>query len=87
MPLFFFDPADGTHPRDVIGTVLPDISTARIHAVCYAGELLRNHPRILWDGRDFTIEVFDKNRMHLFSIIVFELTLPAGDDAVNHSVA
>jgi hypothetical protein len=77
MPLYYFDSADGSRETDTEGTELPDVSSARKHAVIVAGQALRDHPIYLWEGGEFRIEVFNEKRLHLFSVISFTLESPA----------
>jgi hypothetical protein len=61
MPRYFFTTADGIREPDIDGTELPDVATARVEAIKFAGEVLSDHPEIIWDGEDFRVEVSDEN--------------------------
>ena len=77
MQRFFFHTADGSRDRDTTGTELPDQGTARVRAIQYAGECLTHEPSVLWDGRDFRVEVTDESGALLFTIITLAINAPA----------
>lgn len=77
MPRYFFHTADGSRARDVDGTELPDHGAARKEAIMFAGSSLRDCPDLLWDGRDFRVEVTDEREMLLFTIIMLAVDAPA----------
>lgn len=80
MQRFFFHTADGSRDRDDEGTVLADLASARIEAIKYAGECLANQPGLLWDTRDFRVEVTDERDMLLFTVITLAVNAPAAGD-------
>jgi len=68
MPLFHFNLADHVREPDIEGTELCDIAAARVEAIVFAGEYLRDNPAIINDGRDFRVEVTDDGGMPLFTV-------------------
>lgn len=82
MPRFFFHTADGSRDRDTTGTELPDATAARVAAIRYAGDLLSDQPDVLWDGRDFRVEVTDEKSDLLFTIITLAVDAPAAEGEV-----
>ncbi|MEN2785850.1 DUF6894 family protein [Sphingomonas qilianensis] len=68
MPLFHFDLADHVREPDPEGTVLPSVAAARIQAIVFAGEYLRDHPKLINEGRDFRVEVSDEEGCGLFAV-------------------
>jgi hypothetical protein len=77
MPRYFFTTADGTREPDLDGTELPDVASARVEAIKYAGEVLSDHPEIIWDGEDFRVEVSDANGLVLFTVVTMAMNSPS----------
>ena len=69
MPRYVFHTADGWRARDKDGTELPDRQAARVEAIRYTGAVMLENPGVLWDGRDFRIEVTDETGTLLFTVI------------------
>jgi hypothetical protein len=80
MPRYFFATADGERHQDTEGTELPGLSAARVAAIKYAGAIMEDEPSVLWDGRDFRVEVTDERGLLLFTIITLAVNAPAGGD-------
>ena len=70
MPRYFFNVADHIRDEDDQGTELPDREQARLHAVLFAGSLLRDDPELVWDGREFRVEVRDDAQRPVVDVIV-----------------
>ena len=68
MPLYFFDRIDGSISRDQRGSDLANIDQARIEAVVYAGQSLKDQPRMVRAGHPLAIEVRDETRKLLFLV-------------------
>ena len=68
MPRYHFNSADGYIDSDAEGVVLPDIQAARLEAVRYAGELLRDEPDRLWQNGQWSIDVTDDAGERIFAI-------------------
>lgn len=66
---YFFNVAGVVHEPDDKGLELASLSEARIEAVKFAGEYLRDRPELVWLGEEFRIEVTDENRRVLFTFI------------------
>jgi hypothetical protein len=77
VPRFFFHHTDGEFDPDDEGTEFPDLATARVEAVRYAAELVRDRPHEVWAGDTFRIEVSDEDDMLLCTIVILELDAPA----------
>ena len=77
MPRFFFHHTDGAFDPDDEGTVFPDLATARVEAVRYAAEVVRESPHEVWSGETFRIEVSDEQGMLLCTIVILGLDAPA----------
>ena len=73
---YFFNEAGGLVVRDDVGFELPDHNAARIMAVKYASELLRDHPTIIWSGQDYRVEVSSETGL-LFTIVIVGVDAPA----------
>ena len=82
---YFFNERNDDLKVDDDGLELASIKEARIEAVRYAGEVLRDHPTLVWTGDDFRIEVTDKTKLLLFTIIVVGVDAPAGRDLARHA--
>ena len=76
MPRYFFHTADGVRERDTVGTELKDARAARVEAIRYAGAIINDTPDVLWDGRDFRVEVTDERQALLFTIITLAVDAP-----------
>ena len=80
MPRYFFHTADGSRDRDLEGVDLEDHGVARKEAIKFAGSVLNDQPSVLWDGRDFRVEVTNRKGDLLFTIITLAVNAPAGGD-------
>lgn len=80
MPKFFFHTADGKRDRDRHGLDLPDMATARVEGIRYAGAVIADQPKLLWDGHDFRVEVTDADGSLLFTIITLAVDAPASEN-------
>lgn len=76
MPRYFFNLQDHDTFEDDEGNELPNRDAARVAAVTFAGEYLRDHPDMIWDGQRFAVEVRDTSDEILFRVVVH-----AEDDA------
>ncbi|BCA59255.1 DUF6894 family protein [Sphingomonas sp. HMP6] len=68
MPRYFFDISDGSDFRDLEGSEWPDLDAARIEAVRYSAEILREMPERVLESRTWKMTVSDHNRDHLFTL-------------------
>lgn len=68
MPRYHFNSVDGQVDRDADGMVLPDVRAARLEAVRYAGELLRDDPDRLWQSGQWSIDVTNDAGERVFAI-------------------
>jgi hypothetical protein len=73
MPRYFFNTADGGAYEDYTGAELPNHAAARVEAVKFAGRMMQNEPNVLWDGREFRVEVMSAQRAPLFTIVCYAL--------------
>jgi hypothetical protein len=69
MARYFFNTRDGGIDRDDHGQELASPNEARTAAVRFAGEVLRDDPSLVWQGRDFRVEVTDAEGLVLFTLI------------------
>jgi coenzyme F420-reducing hydrogenase alpha subunit len=67
---YFFNLARAAYDPDVEGVEFATPAEARAEAVRYAGEMIRDHPTMIWAGEDFRVEVTDANQLILFTVIV-----------------
>lgn len=68
MPLFHFNLADHVRELDLEGTELPGVNEARVQAIVFAGEYLRDNPQLIEDGHDFRVEVTDDQGAPILTI-------------------
>ena len=83
MARYFFNEFDGAYKRDDLGLELPTIEKARLEAVRYAGEAMRDQPELAWKGDKFRVEVTDETQLVLFIVIVLGVDAPAGGRSLN----
>ena len=78
MERYFFDITDGTREEDLIGSVFLSLEEARTQAIMFAGELLRDHSHMIWDGHDLKVEVSNGARVPLFAVVMSSVSLFPG---------
>jgi hypothetical protein len=83
MARYFFNEFDGQYKVDDRGLDLPTLETARLEAVRYAGEAMRDQPELAWKGEEFRVEVTDDKQLVLFTVIVLGVEAPAGGKSLN----
>lgn len=76
MPHYFFHTADGEEQRDREGIECKDMAAARREGIRYAGAILNDEPDVLWDGRDFRVEVTDEEEQLLFTVVMLTVDTP-----------
>lgn len=59
MPRYFFATANAHRDEDHEGVELSGAHDARIAAIVFAGEYLRDNPELIDDGQRFRVEVRD----------------------------
>ncbi len=77
MPRYHFNVYDEAPEPDRDGTLLPDLETARIEAIRFAGELLSGHPTRFRQGGQWAIDVTDETGLILFSLLFVATDAPA----------
>jgi len=80
---YFFNEFDGQYKLDDKGLEMPTLEKARLEAVRYAGEAMRDQPDLAWKGDEFRVEVTDDNHVVLFTVIVIGVDAPAGGRSLN----
>jgi hypothetical protein len=69
MPRYFFNIHDGKDLVDHEGTVLADLSQARVEAVDLAGRCIADMGEVFWTpGHQWRLEVLDENGTLLFTL-------------------
>ena len=71
MPRYFFDIKDGHDFPDLQGSEWKDLAEARVEAVRYAAEVLKEMPERFWNAEEWTMSVSDHNRALLFTLKFF----------------
>lgn len=79
MPLFYFDITDGSREQDLAGSEFASLDQARTQAIEFAGELLKDHSHLIWDGHDLRVEVLDERRVPLFTVVIAAITMVPAD--------
>lgn len=77
MARYYFNTVDGTHGRDQDGLELRNVNAARKAAVRFMADMLRDDPEIVWDGRDFRIEVTDEADHSVLIVIAMAIDAKA----------
>jgi hypothetical protein len=80
MAQYFFKTVDDRHDPDQEATELADLAAARKHAIVFAGQVMHGEPAVLWDGRDFHVEVTDDQGLLLFTLTAYVTNAPAAGD-------
>lgn len=78
--LFFFNQAGAIYDPDVEGIEFETISEARVQAVKFAAETLRDSPELAWIGDEYRVEVTDENQLILFTFVAIGVDSPAVRD-------
>jgi len=68
MPRYYFDIVDGQNLPDALGSEHADLDAARIEAIRYSGEVLREMPERFWNAEEWTMTVSDARRAALFTL-------------------
>lgn len=75
MPRYFFDVKDGRDFPDKKGSIHAGLVAARIEAVRYSGEVLREMPDRFWNCEEWTMTVSDAARAPLFQLKFMTISL------------
>lgn len=78
MPRYYFDIVDGTDFPDPNGSEHADLAGARIEAVRYSAEVLKEMPERFWNNEAWTMTVSDAARTALFTLKFLAEEIPAG---------
>lgn len=70
MPRYFFNIEDHVRDEDNQGTELADAAQARLHAIGFAAAILKDDPDLVWDGREFIVQVYDGRGDPVVDVIV-----------------
>jgi len=76
MPRYHFHLADGGRDPDNEGVELADIQAARLAAVQFAGDLLRDSPQELWEKGTWRVEVTDERNILLCTVVTLAIDAP-----------
>jgi hypothetical protein len=68
MPRYFFDIKDGQDLPDRQGSLFPNLAAARLEAVRYSAEILKEMPERFWNCEEWTMTVSDYSRTPLFAL-------------------
>ncbi len=68
MPRYFFHLTDGGSTPDPVGSELPDVHAARIEAVVYAAQTLKDSPEMAWSDPEVKVRVSDEEGKHVFTV-------------------
>lgn len=76
MPRYFFDIKDGRDIPDLEGSEHADLNAARLEAVRYSGEVLREMPEQFWHAEEWKMTVLDAKRAPIFLLTFCAKPLP-----------
>jgi len=68
MPRYFFDIKDGQEFIDQDGSEWSDLEAARVEAVRYSAEVLKEMPERFWNCELWVMTVSDGDRQKLFTL-------------------
>lgn len=74
---YFFNVTGAVHEPDNKGLEISSLSDARIAAVKFASDYLRDRPELVWLGEEFRVEVTDEKQRTLFTFIAVGVDAPA----------
>ncbi|RYD74101.1 MAG: hypothetical protein EOP84_20450 [Verrucomicrobiaceae bacterium] len=74
--LYFFNLAGAVYDPDVEGVLLLGSSEARIFAVKFLADTLRDRPELVWSGEEVRVEVTNAEQLILFTVIVLGVDAP-----------
>lgn len=77
MPRYHFHVTDGRDYPDLQGTVFPDLDAARVEAVRFSGDLLKDHADDFWGGQEWSMRVTDDNDLTQFTLLFVGTNAPA----------
>jgi hypothetical protein len=67
---YFFNIVEDDHKVDAIGADYANAEVARMEAVRFAAEMLKNEPQRVWRGAELRIEATDTWGTVLFTLII-----------------
>ena len=76
MPRFYYNVYDGKSGLDVIGTELPDWDAARVEALRFMGEIMKDNARHILLYEDWRLEVTDSTGLILFQVALLMTETP-----------
>ena len=68
MPRYFFDIKGDQDFPDYQGSEFADLAAARLEAVRYSAEVLKEMPERFWNSEEWMMTVSDTNRVTLFTL-------------------
>jgi hypothetical protein len=77
VPRYHFNVHDGVQQFDNEGTELSDWKEARLHAIRYAGEIIKSDAKSIAVGEDWRIEVTNHEGLILFQLSFLIIEAPA----------
>jgi hypothetical protein len=70
MPRYFFDLHDHKRDADDEGTELANDDEARVQAIIFTGDYLRDHPQLVSNGSRFRVALRDEADAVLLNVVV-----------------
>ena len=68
LPRYYFDIKDGQDFPDLTGTECEDLTGARLEAIRYSGEVLKEMPERFWNCELWTMTVSDGAKAPIFTL-------------------
>jgi hypothetical protein len=70
MARYFFNLVEDGHKVDSIGADFPNAEMARMEAIRFAGQMLKDEPERVWKGAEIRIEATDTWGSILFTLLI-----------------
>lgn len=74
-----------SHIADTVKVEKDDLTGLRVEIAAFVGELLKDHAELLWEDKDWQIDVSDDSGLILYVIQVVASEAPATSRAVPRS--
>lgn len=76
MPRYFIGLRSETHLNETLQVERDDLTSLRIELARFVGDLLKEHAAVVWEDRDWRVDVTDEN-----GLILFVMEIQASDTA------
>lgn len=77
MPIYFFNTVDGQRDRDTECLKLVNLNTAKKASVRYMAEAFHEDTDLIWDGRNFRVDMTNENNHSVLIVITMAIDAAA----------